>query len=45
MENTIRILMLEDSENNAKLYTRIIQKSGLKVESKRLEKLRTSGLL
>ena len=38
MENTIRILMLEDSENNAKLYIRILQKSGLKVESKRLEK-------
>lgn len=38
MENTIRILMLEDSEKNAELYIRILQKSGLKVESKRLEK-------
>lgn len=37
MESTIRILMLEESENNAKLYIRILQKSGLIVESKRME--------
>jgi two-component system phosphate regulon sensor histidine kinase PhoR len=37
MESTIRILMLEDSENYAKLYIRILQKSGLIIESKRLE--------
>lgn len=37
MESTIRILMLEDSENNAKLYIRILQKSGLIIETKRLE--------
>jgi len=37
MESIIRILMLEDYENNAKIYIRMLQKSDLIIESKRIE--------
>ncbi len=37
MESTIRILMLEDSENNAEFYIRMLQNSGLIPDSIRVQ--------